>query len=265
MGGHGAGDVASQIAVRSIVARFNEDPEYPTGNFASAAKRLSKWIVYANHRVLEAAESGIGTQHMGTTGVVAWVGTSGEYCVGWVGDSRAYVLTDLGIKQITEDHAYAHKLLKEGLIKPEEVKTHPYRSVLLQSIGGGQSAVEPEICHGTLSSHSLLMLCSDGLTNELTDQEIHAIVRSKPTLNEAAHSLVEAANQHGGLDNITVLLLCRNPHFESEEKDQFPAEPNGENEEREEKSVAPRKKQKRVSEAAEDVKNDHLQKGAADE
>ena len=208
MGGHGAGDIASKTAVDAIKTAFDKN------------SGLTDCLIEANQAVLEKSKNGEGTLNMGTTAVVAHIQENGDFEVAWVGDSRAYLLAKDGIHMLTEDHAYAYKLMQEGFISREELRFHPYRSVLLQSVGGGQEEVYPSHLEGHLDEDSVLLLCSDGLTGELEDEEILNILVASPSLEEAADILLQQTLTRGAHDNVTLVLVALQPPLNEEEKPQ---------------------------------------------
>jgi protein phosphatase len=198
MGGAAAGEVASAIAV-DVVAR-----EVEKGRPLDAA------IAAANRSILDAASAGQGKPGMGSTVVAAQLSGS-NYKVAWVGDARAYVW-GAGFVRLSRDHSRVQELLDAGMISDQEARGHPYRSVITRVLGGPDgTAAEAEVVSGTLAPGQGLLLCSDGLTSEVRDEEIAAVLSRSLIANgrgqETAEELVSLALQHGGSDNVTVVLV----------------------------------------------------------
>lgn len=194
MGGHSSGDVASQVASETIENRVREGAD------------LGDAIKAAHHEVLKVAGERKGSEGMGTTVVTALV-NGADYQVAWVGDSRAY-LFDGELTQITRDHSYVQDLLRSGALTPEEASTHPSRHLLTRCLGvNPEDTFEVGLRRGRFSRGQEVLLCSDGLTEELTDEEIVDILASRASPQERVDKLVDAAIEHGGRDNVTVVLF----------------------------------------------------------
>jgi protein phosphatase len=197
MGGAKAGEVASAMAAEVFQgeADSGESPE----------AQLSRMLREANRRIYELAASDESHRGMGTTLTAAKV-VGDEVSLGHVGDSRAYRLRDGELKQLTRDHSLVAELERTGQITAEAAEHHPQRSIITRALGP-----EPDVEVDTYTlagrDEDLFMLCSDGLTSMVSDEEVRAILRSAASLDEAADSLVRAANQSGGKDNITVVLF----------------------------------------------------------
>jgi protein phosphatase len=197
MGGYAGGEVAAAIAVEVLGERFAED---------GSATGLSIAVADANRRIYErGVEPGL--EGMGTTLVAAAVipdGASPRLVLANVGDSRGYLLRGGELRQVTEDHSVAAELVRLGRLDEEEGSEHPGRHVLTRALGVERD-VEPDLIEMEPLEGDRLLLCSDGLSNELTDDEILALLRvGEPS--DAARALVAAANAHGGLDNITAVV-----------------------------------------------------------
>lgn len=194
MGGHNTGDVASQIARDTISDRIREG-----GNLEDA--------VQAAHReVLKEAGIREGSEGMGATVVAALV-KGADYQVAWVGDSRAY-LYDGELIQITHDHSYVQDLVRAGAISAAEAAVHPSRHLLTRCLGvNEEDDVEVSVRRGRFVRGQEVLLCSDGLTDELKDSEIAEILSGKASAQERVDQLVSAAVEHGGRDNVTVVLF----------------------------------------------------------
>lgn len=199
MGGHNAGAVASSVVISAI-----EDYAKKHDMFENTPKMIRNAISYANEIVFLQACSHKERAGMGATVVMAV--TSGRKAViGNLGDSRAYIVAKDGVIQITEDHSFVNELLKNGLITKEEARNHPKKNEIMKAVGIGNE-VFPDIFEVELKTDEALLLCSDGLTNMVTDERICEIVNEYEDEKEAVGKLIEEANRNGGTDNITVVM-----------------------------------------------------------
>lgn len=202
MGGAAAGEVASAIVVDTIAKAVEGGAE------------LGAAIAEANRSVLKAAASGHGKPGMGSTVVAAQL-NGREYKVAWVGDARAYLWGD-GLRRLSRDHSRVQELMDAGLISDEDARLHPQRSVITRVLGGPDgTAAASEQVSGSLAPGQGLLLCSDGLTSEVADEEIARVLngdRSRQNHGQgwgqaAVDRLVSLALDHGGGDNVTVVLV----------------------------------------------------------
>ena len=189
MGGHQCGEVASALALTAL--------EQAIGR----GERLESAVHSANRAVLDAAAQG----GMGTT-IVAVRFEGADFELAWVGDSRAYRVTADGIAPLSRDHSWVQTMIDAGELDPAEAQTHRWRNVILQCLGRDQ-ALEVGFLSGTLQAGEVLLLCSDGLTGELSEAQIHAQCTAAETLEEMVEHLIEQANAHGGRDNISCIVL----------------------------------------------------------
>ena len=196
MGGHAAGEVASEIAIESM--RKNAPR-------AGDCEALAKAVKVANEEIIKAAIEGKGKEGMGTT-MTAAVIDGNRLCIAQVGDSRAYLLHNGRLQQITRDHSLMADLIEQGQITPAEARVHPNRSLITRALGNDPDmyADEYEI---DIEEGDRLLLCSDGLTGMLTNDIIEGFMNKINEPQECANKLVEQANIHGGLDNITVIVV----------------------------------------------------------
>jgi PPM family protein phosphatase len=212
MGGAQAGEVASRLAA----AAFRE---YHEADELAPDERLQAIIQEANRRIYERARADSDVSGMGTT-VTAALLTGGGLTVGHVGDSRAYRIRNGELEQLTEDHSLVGDLMRSGRLTPEEADAHPQRSVITRALG-----TDPEVSVDTITVEAepgdLFLLCSDGLTTMVADEDILGILSAAPTLDDAARELVRAANTGGGEDNVTVVLF----RVEGDEAEQTLAAP----------------------------------------
>ncbi len=198
MGGHRAGDRASSYAVKVFLDSVRRDREN------GPVKVIRKAMECANTRVLAEANAKARYRGMGTTMVAATIVKNMLY-VANVGDSRLYLINS-GIRQVTRDHSLVEEMIRAGGLTREEGRTHPDRHVITRAIGV-ERRVAIDFFDVQLKKGDRILLCSDGLSNMLTDEEMGRVVRGERNLRAAGKRLVELANQHGGYDNITALLV----------------------------------------------------------
>ena len=217
MGGAQAGEVASRLAAAAF-REFHEadelDPE----------ERVAAIIQEANRRIYERARSDAQASGMGTTITAALV-SGGSVAIGHVGDSRAYRLREGKLEQLTEDHSLVADLVRSGRLSPEEADAHPQRSVITRALG---TDLEVDVDTFTVEAEAddVFVLCSDGLTTMVDDEDIARTVASADSLEHATKALVKAANRAGGEDNVTVVLFRLKGEAASIE-DTVVAPPNG--------------------------------------
>ncbi len=198
MGGAQAGEVASRLAKAALE---ETDP-----GALSGPERVTSLIQEANRRVHERSNADPATSGMGTTMTVALVEGSGV-TIGHVGDSRAYLVRDGRLEQLTEDHSLVNELLKSGKLSPEEAETHPQRSVITRAVGTDPD-VDVDSFIVDAQDGDVFLICSDGLTDMVGDDAILGLVeKNRRDLDRAARELVSAANRGGGEDNITVVAF----------------------------------------------------------
>lgn len=203
MGGHQAGDIASQMAVDVIQRELSRLS--PTLSVDDCKMALRRAIEIANENIYEFAFGRENYHGMGTTVVVLIVNPE-EAILGHIGDSRAYKIDDTSIVQLTEDHSLVNELVKNGHITPEEAVRHPRRNVISRALGT-DPVVEADIQVVPWAAGEVLLLCSDGLTDLVDDRTIHEIIRGEPDLDRQAVRLVHSALDAGGDDNITVIVI----------------------------------------------------------
>ena len=195
MGGHAAGEVASEIAVRVLSELA---PEHPDG------EALGRAIEEANRAVIQAAREGRGRQGMGTTMTAAML--EGERLViAQVGDSRAYLLHQGKLQQLTRDHSLMADMIEAGQLTPEEARTHPQRSVITRALGS-DAHLHPDIYEINVETGDRLLICSDGLSGMIFDDQIENTLRRVQDPQRCASQLVNEAIAAGGHDNVTVIV-----------------------------------------------------------
>jgi protein phosphatase len=198
MGGAQAGELASGLAAAALRDESSE--------LAGGEERVNDLIQEANRRVYERQSQDASASGMGTTMTVAVV-ENGRVAIGHVGDSRAYLVRDGKLEQLTEDHSLVAELVRSGKLSPEEAEDHPQRSVITRALGTDPD-VDVDVFSVETKSGDLFLLCSDGLTSMVDDETIlREIERDRGDLTKAAKALVRAANKGGGEDNITVVFF----------------------------------------------------------
>jgi protein phosphatase len=214
MGGHAAGEVASRVAVDAInefvtLTGGNEEITWPFGldeSISYEGNRLKTAIRHANRRVLEATRESAEYEGMATT--VAAVLVDGDTAhLAHVGDSRIYLWSEGGISQLTNDHSWVNEQIQSGVISAEQARSHPLRNVVTRALGG-RADLLVDVQQRRMRAGDVLLLCSDGLTTMIGDEEIARILgEASGDVARAATALVDEANERGGEDNITVVLL----------------------------------------------------------
>ena len=201
MGGHVGGEVAARLAVQSLRQAFDQQP---------TAQGLVDAIGAANQAIWVEGQEQADLRGMGTTLTVAALvqGSEGRdvLALANVGDSRAYVFADGQLSQVTSDHSLAEEKVRQGAMTEQEAAVHPHRHILTRALGVGPG-VDVDLWELDLKTGDRLLLCSDGLTNEVSDVEIAALLGERSDPSNVARVLVDLANQHGGNDNITVVVV----------------------------------------------------------
>jgi protein phosphatase len=201
MGGHAGGEEASKIATEVITASLDKNWE---SRFSSSELLLDA-LYDANEEILIDQQSHQERADMGTT-VVVVLFRQGKSWRGHIGDSRLYRLRNSQLEQITEDDTWVARALKAGDISPDQARNHPWRHVLSQCLGR-KDLQEVDVQPLDVQKGDVLLLCSDGLTEELSDEEIYPLLHATKNCKEAALSLIDAAKHNGGSDNITVVIV----------------------------------------------------------
>lgn len=198
MGGHAAGDVASELATTTISEAVSSAVEAGRSDYEDI---LAEAIASANDAILKEADEVAAQRSMGTT-VVAAIIEDNEAVIANVGDSRAYSVSDT-LTQITVDQSFVQELIDQGEITPEEAKSHPQRNVVSQALGTDET-VTPDFYTHHIERH--LLLCSDGLTEDVAEDSILSVIAESEDIDTAADQLIQAAIDNGGSDNISVIL-----------------------------------------------------------
>jgi serine/threonine protein phosphatase PrpC len=213
MGGHAAGEIASRIAVDSIsefILHTKEDdgtwPHAYDENYRRTTNRLMAAVRLANTRVLEAMRKDARLRGMGTT-VVACLADDTTMSVAHVGDSRAYLIRNGQLSRLTNDHSWVFEQVQAGMLTEAEAEKHPLRNVITRALGGALS-VSPDAAEVEAHPGDVYLLCSDGLTGMVPEEEILRVVTdSSGDIEKACQELIDTANERGGLDNVTAILV----------------------------------------------------------
>lgn len=200
MGGHVAGEIASKLAIETLIQSLQVD--ITNEDFLS---RLDHAISKANQAVFKAALSDPRYSGMGTTLTAVLIKDNNVYC-GHVGDSRLYLFRQSTLCQLTDDHSLVWELARAGTISMEETRSHPQRNILTRAVGASET-VQIDFKCTELLQDDILLLCTDGLTNMLDDKQICSIISDEVTLDTRLATLVESAKSAGGYDNITAILV----------------------------------------------------------
>ncbi|HBC29872.1 MAG TPA: Stp1/IreP family PP2C-type Ser/Thr phosphatase [Clostridiales bacterium] len=203
MGGHNAGEVASSIAIEEIRNFFDESMK--KGNFKPPLFIIES-VNLSNDKIREESFNKEGCCGMGTTITMAVIDKLNKIIyIGNIGDSRAYLLRNNELKQITTDHTYVNELMKDGKITAQEAKTHPKRNVITRALGS-EEFVHADIFEMELFENDILLLCTDGLTTHVSDDNMLEIIKEYGA-SESVQKLIKQANDNGGTDNITIIIV----------------------------------------------------------
>ena len=212
MGGHGHGDIASRVAIEAIATHMGGAfDRWASGQgLDEAGERRHavelEYSIHAAHRsVVDAVVADQTLAGMGTT-AVGLVAGDDAVAIAHVGDSRVYRCREGELRLVTEDHTWVHEQVKAGYLSPEQARSHPLKSVVTRAVGGDHQ-VEVDVSELPVAEGDIFLICSDGLTTMLTDGEILDLLKEDGSLEEHCQRLVDVANEKGGVDNITVVLL----------------------------------------------------------
>jgi protein phosphatase len=214
MGGHAAGEVASRVATDEIVRAFKDGPddldtwpEHWNESLSATANLIVDSIVSGHHRVTRVMNKDADLKGMGTTVVVAvHLPREGKLVICHVGDSRAYRYRRGGLALLTSDHSWVHEQVEAGFLTEEAARNHPLKNVVTQALGGN-SEPKVDVVEEEIREDDIYLLCSDGLNSMLTDEEIAAVLETGGSLDDICQRLIDEANERGGNDNISVVLL----------------------------------------------------------
>jgi serine/threonine protein phosphatase PrpC len=213
MGGEAHGEVASAMAV-DVVSKYCASEKEDTGvtvldeqpeSWSARTRRLRNAVVQANFQIYQAAQKNPEQRGMGATITAAWVNDS-RLSIAHVGDSRAYLLRGGNLQQLTNDHSLVAEQVRRGLITPQQAEESEMQSVLLRALGA-HPEVDIDVDETEIFPRDVLLLCSDGLTRMVTEPEIAGALQAETVPSAAAERLVALANENGGIDNVTVIVV----------------------------------------------------------
>ena len=202
MGGHAAGEVASEMAVQ-IVQQELEAVRDLDGE--DVVQLVANALKHANRAIHERTLTEVDKQGMGTTASVLVLAGS-RYLIGQVGDSRVYLLRAGKFEQLTKDHSYVQEQVDAGYLTPEQARYHPYSNVITRCVGASPE-VQPDVYSGDVRVGDLFLVASDGLTGMVDDRRLQILLMSRAEPERKVHALISEANGRGGLDNITAIVI----------------------------------------------------------
>jgi PPM family protein phosphatase len=202
MGGHAAGEVASEMAVQIIQRELRPVVDVAT---EEVAKLVGATLRKANRAIHDRTLTEVDKQGMGTTASVLLISGS-RYLIGQVGDSRVYLMRDGTLSQLTKDHSYVQEQVDAGFLTPEQARYHPYSNVITRCVGASPD-VEPDVYRGEVRGGDLFLVASDGLTGMVDDRRLGQLLGSRAEPARKVQALISEANGRGGLDNITAIIV----------------------------------------------------------
>lgn len=205
VGGNNSGEYASRMAVSCVADFIRENDLAKAADEGNLAEVLRRCINEVNRTIFVTAREFEGSRGMATTLVICFIREDKAYFVN-IGDSRAYIKRGSSIFQVTEDHSYVNTLLKLGVITPDEAKDHERGNIITRAIGA-EANVQADLYQTDLEDGDVILLCSDGLHNEVSEDRIAEMISESDSMKELASGLVREANEAGGKDNITVVCL----------------------------------------------------------
>jgi PPM family protein phosphatase len=206
MGGHAAGEVASEMAVQIVVRELGDVQDLQS---ADVPARVGAALRHANRSIHDRTIAEVDKQGMGTTVSLLLVSGS-RYVIGQVGDSRVYLLRDGALLQLTKDHSYVQEQVDLGNLTPEQARYHPYSNVITRCVGASPE-VEPDLYTGEVKAGDVFLVASDGLTGMVDDRRLQQLLMARTVPERKVHALISEANGRGGLDNITAIVVQVEP------------------------------------------------------
>ena len=203
MGGYKGGEIASSLATQSVKNYIYDNFENTEKQRDDILKLIKDAILYANMVVYEKSKEEKELDGMGTTLEVCLIYNNKAY-IGHIGDSRIYRIRKQVMRKLTKDHSYVQKLVEDGKITREEANTHPKKNMLTKALGCTPH-IEPDLRARNVEKNDILMICSDGLTNMVSEEKMYEIIKDNP--ETAVEELINEANNSGGYDNITVVII----------------------------------------------------------
>lgn len=205
MGGHNAGEIASSLAINTVASYISEKFQECVKDRQNILRLLTEGILRANHVIYEKSLNDSSLEGMGTT-LVAVLVYNNRLFIGHVGDSRIYVARRNKIYQLTRDHSYVEQLVKSGTITREQAANHPQKNIITRALGT-DLVVEIDVSVRRTYAEDNLVLCTDGLTNLVSNEHIMQKISEQISCQQIAEDLVQTANEAGGTDNITVIVI----------------------------------------------------------
>ncbi|HPW41510.1 MAG TPA: Stp1/IreP family PP2C-type Ser/Thr phosphatase [Bacillota bacterium] len=205
MGGHNAGEVASSMAVQEVASYIKNSIGTLMPGDEEIKDLIRNAIMYANEKIYKTSILKSNCLGMGTTLSMVLAKDSSIY-IGHVGDSRIYLIRGKDISRLTEDHSLVAELVKRGTIKPEDASNHPQKNVITRALGTEYS-IEPDVYQYDMQSGDLILICTDGLSNAVCEEDIAGVMNAASDLNGACELLIEKAKEKGGYDNITAVAI----------------------------------------------------------
>lgn len=205
MGGHNAGEIASDIAIKTVKKLFSEVKDVVEDD-VYVKQFMCDVVKKADEEICDFSNKHPDSKGMGTTIVLAWI-LRQKLFVAWCGDSRAYVFDNItGLIQISKDHSYVQELVDNGVITKEQAFYHPNKNIITRSLGNEQNKAHPEIIMCDLCANMRILLCSDGLNGMIEDEQIEKIIRDNKQIDKCKEELIKQALNAGGGDNVTIVL-----------------------------------------------------------
>ena len=202
MGGHAAGEVASEMAVQIIQRELHKVTDVADDDVATL---VGLTLRKANRAIHDRTITEVDKQGMGTTASVLMI-SGARYLIGQVGDSRVYLMRDGTLSQLTKDHSYVQEQVDAGFLTPEQARYHPYSNVITRCVGASPD-VEPDVYSGDVRAGDLFLVASDGLTGMVDDRRLGQLLGSRAEPERKVQALISEANGRGGLDNITAIIV----------------------------------------------------------
>ena len=202
MGGHAAGEVASEMAVQILRRELLQAPDL---DLERASIHVAEALRRANSAIYQRTIAEVDKQGMGTTASVLLL-FGDHYVIGQVGDSRVYLLRDGELRQLTKDHSYVQEQVDAGFLTMEQARYHPYSNVITRCVGASER-VEPDVYEGVARAGDLFLVASDGLTGMVDDRRLQQLLLARSSPARIVDALIAEANGRGGLDNITAVVV----------------------------------------------------------
>lgn len=205
VGGHNSGEVASMMAVKHIAEYIKLNPINDRNNYDYIRTYFYNCLRHVNELIYKAAKNSAEHAGMATTAVILCLSDQKAFFVN-IGDSRAYLIRNHSIEQITEDHTFVNALLKEGSITKEEADNHPQKNMITRALGG-EEKILPDFYEMDILKQDIILLCTDGLYGEISQKDIALMASEACSMSRLSADLVDMANKNGGNDNITIICI----------------------------------------------------------